>query len=120
MDYTMSFVHLFKKNINLRKFKQHVKYYNLLKFKIIFRAQFLWADYDKSNCTWEPTNHIPPSIRDTIVSSDRLQSAATALDFAVHRLLRSRNNYLSITFDADVYRHCFGLSTNKLVYEERF
>ena len=32
MDYTMSFVHLFKKNINLRKFKQHVKYYNLLKF----------------------------------------------------------------------------------------
>ena len=80
-----------------------------------------WADYDKSNCTWEPTNHIPPAIRDTytnpLVSSDRLQSAATALEFAVQRRLRLRNNYLSITFDADVYRHCFGLSTNKLVYE---
>jgi hypothetical protein len=38
------------------------------------------------------------AIRDTytkpIVSSDRLQSAATALEFAVHRRLRSRNNYL--------------------------
>ena len=38
------------------------------------------------------------AIRDTytkpIVSSDRLQSAATALEFAVQRRLRLRNNYL--------------------------
>jgi hypothetical protein len=30
------------------------------------------------------------------------------------------DNYRSISFDADVYRHCFGLSTNKLVYENDF
>jgi hypothetical protein len=64
------------------------------------------------------------AIKDTctnpLVSSDRLQNAATALKFAVQRWLRLRNNYLSITFDADVYRHCFGLSTNKLVYENDF
>lgn len=86
--------------------------------------QFLvqWKGYDKWDCTWEPYTHIPSHIRNKFanpdISIDRLKCAATNFEEAIQKRLHSRINRISIEFDGDIFRFCFGHTCSSILIQK--
>ena len=83
-----------------------------------------WKDYDLSDCTWEPSVHLPRHVLEgffsTPLSSDRLLAAAYSLENAVKSRLRSRNVELSVECPGDILRFAFKTGKEVLLQTDDF
>ena len=83
-----------------------------------------WQDFNLSDCTWEPQNHLPQHVISNYIpsqiDSDRLRRFSVDLERSVSSRLKSKNPVCSVYVDLDVFRYIFGDVSSKLCGLEDF